>query len=278
MEAAHGRADALTNQEARLVAALSLLQSAHGGACGAIIGYAGPNMALIVRATGLGADQLERIIPWLVGVDRLDRYVLEVEGAVLCCAAAPIVGATVAGFAALVGDQGEVWGEAALASVDQIAGLLGQAASPVSDARHDADRLRFAERALARQECRYRALLQASGEGVVVQSASGAIIEANDEACRILALSEDQLYGRTSLHPDWGAVDQAGRPLAGDQHPAMIALSTGRAVRDFIMGIDAPGAGRRWIFVNATPVCEVPGAPSAVVATFRQGRWTAPLA
>lgn len=55
-----------------------------------------------------------------------------------------------------------------------------------------------AEEALRQSEARYRAVIEALTEGITVQDATGLFQEANTSAERILALSRDQMAGRTS--------------------------------------------------------------------------------
>ncbi len=134
---------------------------------------------------------------------------------------------------------------------------------------HDKDRNLFLDRALDRADARYRALFDAMTEGVVIHGSSGAIIDANPSAARILGLSEDQLFGRTSLDPLWRAVTPDGADLPGDLHPAMIALRTGEPQSGFVMGVHRPDSDLRWILVNAQPITEGSGkAVNRVIATF----------
>jgi len=113
------------------------------------------------------------------------------------------------------------------------------------------------------------ALFRTMELGVVYQGADGRITAANPAACRILGVSLDQLMGRTSMHPDWRAVHEDGSPMPGEEHPAMVALRTGRPVRDFLMGVRTAAASRvRWLRVSAVPEA-LPGAPPhRVHATF----------
>jgi two-component system CheB/CheR fusion protein len=94
-------------------------------------------------------------------------------------------------------------------------------------------------------------------EGVVFQNAQGEIIAANPAAERILGLTFDQMRGRTSMDPQWRAVDEKGDPFPGDQHPSMVALRSGKPVYGKIMGVFNPHLNQlRWIRVNAIPVYE----------------------
>lgn len=104
--------------------------------------------------------------------------------------------------------------------------------------------------------------------GVVVQARSGAIVQCNPAAERILGLTADQMAGRTSMDPRWQATHEDGSPFPGDQHPAMVALATGQPQRDVIMSVHRPDGSRTLITINAEPILDGSETPAAVVATF----------
>ncbi|MCY1021138.1 PAS domain S-box protein [Pyxidicoccus sp. MSG2] len=126
-----------------------------------------------------------------------------------------------------------------------------------------------AAQALGESEARYRAILAALDEGIVVQGRQGDIITANASAERILGLTLDQLTGRTSMDPRWRAIHEDGSPFAGDEHPAMVALRTGEPVRSVSMGVHRPDGTLIWLSINAQPLHH-PGEeePAMAVASF----------
>lgn len=111
------------------------------------------------------------------------------------------------------------------------------------------------EDALRLSEARFQAVLASLSEGIVVQDADGNISSCNASAERILGLSADQLRGRNSIDPRWRAIHEDGSPFAGDKHPAMIALRTGKAQEHVVMGVYKPDGTLTWIAVNAHPLC-----------------------
>jgi PAS domain S-box-containing protein len=112
-----------------------------------------------------------------------------------------------------------------------------------------------AEEAVQQSEQRYRGLFGAVAGGVVVQDQNGSIIEANDIACEILGLSRDQMQGRTSADPRWHAICEDNSPFPGEEHPAIITLKTGQAVRNVVMGVFHPSIRQyRWILINSEPI------------------------
>lgn len=104
------------------------------------------------------------------------------------------------------------------------------------------------------EELKYTNLFQNMSDGVVYHDHSGEIVHFNTAACEILGLTADQLRGRTSIDPAWKAIREDGTEFFGDQHPAMIALKTGKPVQSVTMGIyDASQNEYRWILVTAMP-------------------------
>ena len=90
--------------------------------------------------------------------------------------------------------------------------------------------------------------------GVVFQDISGKIISANHAAEGILGLSTDQMQGRTSTDPRWKSIHEDGSDFSSETHPAMVALKTGKILKDVVMGIfDPKNRQTRWININATP-------------------------
>jgi PAS domain S-box-containing protein len=115
------------------------------------------------------------------------------------------------------------------------------------------DRKRM-EEDLRESEERYRALFETMAQGVVYQDVAGRIINANPAAEKILGLSLDQMQGRTSVDPSWRAIHEDGSDFPGETHPAIVALRTGREVRDVLMGVFNPAKeAYSWIMINAMP-------------------------
>jgi PAS domain S-box-containing protein len=101
---------------------------------------------------------------------------------------------------------------------------------------------------------KYQNLLENMLHAVVYHDQSGRITYANPAAERILGLTQDQIFGKTSLDPDWRSIHENGKEFIGEEHPAMQALKTGKPVRNVVMGIQ-PGRAKKitWILINAIP-------------------------
>ncbi len=141
----------------------------------------------------------------------------------------------------------------------------GYVATTMSDI---SERVR-AEKKLRDSEEKYRSLISALSEGVVMQSKNGEIIAVNKAAEKILGLTIDQLMGRSTIDKRWKAVHEDGSDFPEEHHPAMVALATGKPVLNETMGIHKPNGSLSWILVHAEPML-VPGTKEAyaVVTSF----------
>jgi hypothetical protein len=135
-------------------------------------------------------------------------------------------------------------------------------------ATNETERIR-AEQTLAQSEERYRSVVAALSEGIVLNAPGGTITASNQAAERILGLSADQMRGRTPLDPRWRAIHEDGSPFPGEDHPGSVALRTGQSLSNVIMGVHKPDGALTWISINAEPIF-TPGQslPTAVVASF----------
>lgn len=123
--------------------------------------------------------------------------------------------------------------------------------------------------ALQESEERYRSVVTAMAEGVVLQDANGLIQASNTQAEAILGLSVEQMMGKTSFDPNWKTIQEDGSPFRGEEHPAMVTLQTGKPCSNVVMGIYKPKGELTWISINSQPLFYPNEAkPYAVVTSF----------
>lgn len=90
--------------------------------------------------------------------------------------------------------------------------------------------------------------------GVVFQNIRGEIITANSAAEGILGVPIDRIKGRDLFSPKWQAINEKGLPLSVDDNPAIKAIRTGKAVKNFTMGFTHPYLDHyKWISIDAIP-------------------------
>jgi PAS domain S-box-containing protein len=118
-------------------------------------------------------------------------------------------------------------------------------------------------------EARFRLLLGELQVGVLLQSPTAEILSSNPRALELLGLSEDQLLGRTSFHPDWNVIHEDGTPYLAPTHPVPLAIATRLPVRDAVLGVYRPTTQDRvWLMVNALPELAPDGSIRMVLCTF----------
>lgn len=108
---------------------------------------------------------------------------------------------------------------------------------------------------LQKSRKQYQTLFDTMPHGIVYQEADGKISSVNPAAENILGLTKDQMMGLTSRDPKWRAIKEDGTDFPGEEHPSMLALKTGKKVKDVIMGVFNPQKNKtNWIKIKATPL------------------------
>ncbi|MGH7456324.1 MAG: PAS domain-containing protein, partial [bacterium] len=128
---------------------------------------------------------------------------------------------------------------------------------------------RHAEEALRESEARYRSVIAAMDDGIVLQDADGSILACNASAERILGISQEQMFKLAVVDPDWHTIHEDGAPFQSEMHPAGVTLKTGKPCSNVIMGIYKPSGELTWLSINSHPLVRAPEQkPYAVVLSF----------
>lgn len=127
-----------------------------------------------------------------------------------------------------------------------------------------------AEEALRDSEARYRSVVLAMQEGIILQQADGTILTCNTSAERILALPVTEILGHTSCDLSWRAIHEDGSPFPCESYPAMVTLQTGQPCSNVVLGIRRPDDGKlTWIAMNSQPLFHPDESlPHAVITSF----------
>ena len=134
----------------------------------------------------------------------------------------------------------------------------------------DITEIKATEKKLHESEKKHRRLFETMAQGVIYQDAQGKIMSANPAAERMLGQTFEQMQTKTSDDPCWKSIAEDGSEVPGSDHPAMIALRTGKPVEPFVMGIFNPKIHEHvWLSINAVPLLG-PGdkKPFQVYTTF----------
>ena len=129
-----------------------------------------------------------------------------------------------------------------------------------------------AEENFDHSEKKFRTLFESMAQGAFWQAADGTLLDVNDSALKMFGISREEFLNRNSLSPKWTVIKEDGTELPGEQHPSMIALRTGKAVRNFTAGVFNPKRNSYvWINVNAIPQFKnVQEMPHEVLVTLHE--------
>ncbi|MDD4616943.1 MAG: PAS domain S-box protein [Alphaproteobacteria bacterium] len=119
----------------------------------------------------------------------------------------------------------------------------------------DVTELRRAERALRESEERARLLEETLTQGVIYRDQKGRIVRVNPAAEHILGRTHDELTNEGLEDLKYNPICEDGTPFPIDEHPASIALRTGKVVSKVVMGVFNPRMNMiRWLIVEAVPL------------------------
>ena len=127
-----------------------------------------------------------------------------------------------------------------------------------------------ARSALLGSEHKYRLMIGALTEGIVMFDAEGHVISANPAAERLFDMSEAEIIARWrdpagSPKP----IDENGNPVPYQDRAVARALTTGEPQRNVVHGRKLRDGSVRWNIINAEPIRAKPDGPvTAVIASF----------
>ncbi len=109
------------------------------------------------------------------------------------------------------------------------------------------------EQNLREIEQSFRFLIDTLPVGIMLQQAEGNIIMINQEAERLTGISMKEMQGKNVADLQWKLVKADGSELPREEHPAMVALHSGKPVSGVIIGIIHPQDQKtRWINVSTS--------------------------
>lgn len=130
------------------------------------------------------------------------------------------------------------------------------------------ERMRW-EQTLRESEERYRSVIAALDEGIIVLDADGTITAMNESAGRILKTAPEQQIGRSTMEMRGMTIYEDGTPFPPEEYPGIVALETGVPQRGVVTGVEKPDGTRTWISINALPLYPAGSdVPSGAVVSF----------
>jgi diguanylate cyclase (GGDEF)-like protein/PAS domain S-box-containing protein len=126
-----------------------------------------------------------------------------------------------------------------------------------------------AEVALQESEARYRSLIAALSDGVVLLDRQGTVQASNASAERLLGIHHGETATEFPGEPDAEIVREDGSPFPPEMRPPQQTLRTGQPVHKEMMGLRKPDGTTKWLSVSAEPLFHARDTrPYAVVVSF----------
>jgi two-component system cell cycle sensor histidine kinase/response regulator CckA len=111
-----------------------------------------------------------------------------------------------------------------------------------------------AEEELRESEAKYRTLFETMSQGVFYQRADGVLLDVNPAALNLFGLTRDEFLRRMPHDPAWNIIREDGSLVDPDGLPSMLALASGKPVRDALVGVFNPQRKTYvWVVINAIP-------------------------
>ncbi|MDP3356232.1 MAG: PAS domain S-box protein [Polaromonas sp.] len=125
------------------------------------------------------------------------------------------------------------------------------------------------ELALRASETRFRAVVAALAEGVVLRDAEGRIVDCNASAERIFGKTLAQMQGQTVIAPEWEMLREDGSPMPEVERPSVAARRTGRPQSNEVICYRKPDGSFLWALANVQPLFDGSAStPSGFVTTI----------
>lgn len=120
--------------------------------------------------------------------------------------------------------------------------------------------------ALNRSRALYRGVFRAVGEGLMVVTEEGSVVQANPSCTRILGVDAEDLHGCNLSDWPWQVIGVDGSAMSPDDWPFHAAVRTGSPQRGILMGVTHADGSMRWLVVGAEPISSDDGSALVVVS------------
>lgn len=113
---------------------------------------------------------------------------------------------------------------------------------------------KLTENALRASEARFRTVVAALAEGVVLRDADGKIIDCNASAERILGRPLSEMRGQKSVGSGWERLREDSSLLPEEDLPSTVATRTGKAQSNAVVCYRKPDGNILWSLINVQPL------------------------
>lgn len=115
---------------------------------------------------------------------------------------------------------------------------------------------------------RYKAVIEAMSEGVIIIDLAGKILDYNTAATTIIGYDNEILTGNNLSFGEGIAIKEDYSPFPMEEFPGVKTLSTGLAYKNVTLGWVKPSKEIVWLSINSEPVLDEFGRQVAVVCSY----------
>ncbi len=125
------------------------------------------------------------------------------------------------------------------------------------------------EQGLRDSEERYRSVIAALDEGIILVDRAGRVIACNASCERILARPAAEMTARDSAAAFASAIDETETPVPAEELPFLATLRTGEPRQNVVLAVSQGDGGKVWISMNSQPLLRFgESTPYAAMASF----------
>ena len=125
------------------------------------------------------------------------------------------------------------------------------------------------EIALRASEARFRTVVAAMAEGVLLRDGQGRVVDGNASAERVLGRSLQHMKGETFIDSSWQMLREDGSYMPDEERPITVSVRTGLPQSNVVIGYRRPDDSVFWALLNVQPLYdESSKAPSGYVTTI----------
>jgi signal transduction histidine kinase len=133
----------------------------------------------------------------------------------------------------------------------------------------DVSEIVFSKAALVESEKRFESLMNNLNVGVALYDHSMTPKIYNTASYLLLGLTEEQFTGRVVMDSEWNVIDGDGKKMDNANFPIPLAIETGLAVRQIVMGVHRPRMNDHvWLMVDADPIYNEEHELKHVICTY----------
>jgi len=125
-----------------------------------------------------------------------------------------------------------------------------------------------AERELRESEERYRAVVEALNDAIVIVDDTAQVVGFNESAVRLAGSTASELAEASAHEPIVEMIHEDGRPFVPEEMPAVVSLRTGERQSGIVMGLRALDGTVRWVTANSAPLTDDGDRPCGAVVSM----------